>query len=235
VQGVSTTIDRRPAVAPAPWRQGAADMAPLVAAVVPFGIVVGAAVSSSPDPVAAWSTGPLLYGGSAQLAVIGQLAHQAPAVLIVAVAVVTNLRLALYGYLLEPVFRDQPRWFRCLGPYFVIDPQYAVVAGRLDDLTSPADLRRYYLGAAGVLWLGWQAGTAVGMVLGPVLPAVAAVAVVSPAYLAAMVGKARHDRATTAAVVTAGGAGLLGAALPAGLGLVVAIALGAAVARAGRS
>ena len=227
MQGMSIALERRPS--------GAADMAPLVAAVVPFAVVVGAAVSSSPHPLASAATGPLLYGGSAQLAVIGQLAHDAPAVLIVAVAVVTNLRLALYGYLLEPVFRDQPRWFRWLGPYFVIDPQYAVVNRRLDDLTEPADLRRYYLAAAAVLWLGWHAGIAVGVGLGPILPAVAAVAVVSPAYLAAMLAKTRHDRSTTTAVLAAGAVGLLGAHLPAGLGLVVAIATGAVVARGTRS
>jgi predicted branched-subunit amino acid permease len=232
---MSTALDHRPPAALRPWRDGAADMAPLVLAVVPFAVVVGAAVSSSPEPIAAAATGPLLYGGSSQLAAIGQLANHAPAVLIVATAAVTNLRLALYGYLLKEVFRDQPRWFRFLGPYFVIDPQYAVLARRLRDGLSPATLRRYYLGAAAVLWLGWHAGTAAGVLLGPVLPAAAAVAVVSPAYLSATVSKARRDAAATAGVLAAGAAGLLGAHLPAGLGLVAAIAVGAVVTKAARS
>jgi predicted branched-subunit amino acid permease len=85
------------------------------------------------------------------------------------------------------------------------------------------------------LWLGWQVGTLAGVLLGPVLPATAAVAVVSPAYLSATIGKAARDAATTTGVLAAGAAGLLGAHLPAGLGLVAAIAVGAAVTKAARS
>jgi len=84
------------------------------------------------------------YDGGALLAPIPLSRAQVTAsLLIVATAAVINLRHLMYGGALSPRFRGQPRWFRLLGPYFLLDQVFALTSVRteLDD----DDWRRYYL------------------------------------------------------------------------------------------
>lgn len=86
-----------------------------------------------------------------------------------AAALVVNARHVMYSAALAPTFRHQPRWFRWLGPYVLIDQVFALSSSHLDD--DPARFRRYYL-TAGLFFFGcWQAAVALGVVLGPVVPA----------------------------------------------------------------
>ena len=66
------------------------------------------------------------------------------------------------------VFQQQPRWMRWLGPYFLIDQQFALSALRADD--DPKAFRTYYFSSGLVFWTLWQITTAVGLVIGPVVP-----------------------------------------------------------------
>ncbi len=189
-------------------RRGALDVVPLCVPAVPFGLVIGLAVSGSsrvPD-VVGWSSSWLMFSGAAQLSAVTLLAAGAPAVSAIAAAVVVNLRHLMYSAALVPRFRNQPRWFRVLGPYLLIDQIFVLAERRADH--DPARWRAYYLGAGVTMWLVWLAAVAAGLVLGPVLPASLDLSFVAPALFLTLLAPALMQRpalvgAIAAVVVTA--------------------------------
>ena len=205
-------------------------MLPLAAAVAPFGAVIGATVASSGVPaVAGLATAPLVYSGSAQLATISLLSAGASVAAVLLTVLAVNARLALYGAALRPRLDDQPRWFRWAATALVVDPQYVVVEAGPGRSAPAADRRRYYLGAAAVLWVTWHLATVAGYAAGPLLPASWHLDVVVPLYLAAVVApRLRTERVVLAAAVGAVTTVLL-AGLPNGTGLLGGILAGLAV------
>ncbi len=136
---------------------------------IPFALVLGLAMTESAMPVGiAWSTNLFVFAGAAQLATV-TLAATATWVTLVATAVVINLRHVMYSGALSPRFRNQPRWFRWLGPYFLIDQVFALTSARaeLDD----ADWRRYYLTTSLFFLTSWCCTVTLGLFAGSAIPA----------------------------------------------------------------
>ena len=86
----------------AEFLSGMRAMAPLLVGITPFGLLLGATVAASADPVAAWSGALPIYGGSAHLAVLGSLGHGGGVLVAVAAGVLVNLRVIVYMYMREP-------------------------------------------------------------------------------------------------------------------------------------
>lgn len=214
-------------------RQGALAMAPLLAAVAPFGLVIGATVARSPiDAGLGLSTATLLYGGSAQLAAIALVSSGAGVAAVVVTVMTVNARLALYGAAMGPVMEGQPRWFRWVGAYFIVDPQYVVVSTGVEPGAAAAWRRHYYLGAAATLWIGWHLATVAGYLAGPVVPSSLGLDVAVPLYLAGILVPRLADRPSLAAAATGGLVAAAASGLPAGTGLLLGIAAGIAAAAA---
>jgi predicted branched-subunit amino acid permease len=117
-------------------------MMPWLAGVVPFGLVIGVSAAQADVPtLARWLTGPLIYAGSAQLAAIGMLNAGAAPLVVVAAALVINVRLIFYSATMARHWRGTPRWWQFLAAYLLIDPSFAV---GLTDTSGSA-------GAAGTL------------------------------------------------------------------------------------
>lgn len=210
----------------------------LVPGVVPLGVALGVAVGeTAAHDLVAWSGGPLLVAGSAQLVLMSQLDGGSGVLAAAFAAVLVNARFVVYGAALARRFAAQPGWFRWLGPWFVVDQTYSIVAtaeatGRLDARASADEFRRFYLAAALLLFAVWSASVGVGVVLGPVLPAwlplemvlsVMFVALVVPGLrvrselAAAVIGVvAATTLSSTFALVTAAVAGAVVAGTPAG-------------------
>jgi 4-azaleucine resistance transporter AzlC len=147
---------------------GMRDFVPLLLGALPFGLVLGVTVAASSLPsLAGWSSSWLIFGGSAQLASITLLAAGSPVVPSVTAALVVNARHLMYSAAMVPRFRDQPRWFRWVGPYFLIDQVFALVSVRDD---PPDSWRWYYLGAGILAWTMWLAAVATGILVGATLP-----------------------------------------------------------------
>lgn len=150
-------------------RRAIADAIPLVIPAIPFGFVVGlAATESTTMPVGiGWLSSSIIFAGAAQLAVL-TIVGTATAWSAIAAGLVINSRHIMYSAALAPVFRDQPRWFRWLGPYVLIDQAFALAILRADD--PPAVFRRYFLSVGFFFWTIWQLAVALGLVIGPVIP-----------------------------------------------------------------
>ncbi|MFZ0014635.1 MAG: AzlC family ABC transporter permease, partial [Acidimicrobiia bacterium] len=75
----------------------------------------------------------------------------------------------MYSAAMAPTFQKQPVWFRRLGPYVLIDQMFALTSVEAAR-SEPEVFRSYYLGAGATFWLLWQVITALGIVIGPVVP-----------------------------------------------------------------
>ena len=141
---------------------------PLFIPAIPFALVLGVAITESAMPTGvAWSTGLLIFAGSAQLATVS-LAATATWVTLVATAAVINLRHVMYSAALSHRFADQPKWFRWVGPFFLIDQLFVLAAPRTR--LSSRDWRVFYLSAGIFNFVVWNLTVTVGMIVGSAIP-----------------------------------------------------------------
>ena len=115
----------------------------------------------------AWSTSVLIFAGAAQLATVS-LAGTTTWLALVATATVINLRHVMYSAAMAPHFRGQPRWFRILGPFVLIDQVFALMAGRTD-LDRDA-FRRLYVATGLFFYVAWNVTVVAGMLVGGAIP-----------------------------------------------------------------
>ncbi len=157
-------------VDPAAARQGAIDALPLFVPAIPFGLVIGLAITESGmNPFVGWSGSWLIFGGAAQLTLVTLLGTGVAVAAAVGTALVVNARHLMYSAALAPTFQRQPRWFRWLGPYLLIDQLFALTTVRAPD-EDPDSFRSYYLTAGATFWALWLTVVAFGLLLGPVVP-----------------------------------------------------------------
>jgi branched chain amino acid efflux pump len=207
-------------------RSGIRDMVPMMLAALPFGITVGATIAESAvDNLAGWLGAPLIAAGSAHLAAVSLIDAGGSAVAVVVTAMIINARLLGYSAALAPSFRDQPRWFRLLGSYFLIDQNFALASSLTD--RTPTYFRRYYLAAMSTLLFPWIGAVSTGIALGPVVPESWDLWLAAPLMFAGMTATSLKGRSTFVASSVAALGALALSALPSGLGLLIAILVGA--------
>lgn len=197
-----------------PARQALLDTAPLVAGYLPFGLVLGATIAASPVPnLAGWASSPLMFSGAAQLAVVDLLSAGVPAVVIIATALVVNLRHVMYSGAMAPHFRATPLLWRVAAPHVLADPVYTLSAVRFSQMEHVRERHCYYAVLGCTLLLAWSAMTGAGVLIGAYLPATPALGLAVPLVFLALLAPTVTDRpsalaALVAAVVTVGAGGL---------------------------
>lgn len=203
---------------------GARAMLPWLAGVVPFGLVIGVSAARADIPaLAGWLTGPLIYAGSAQVATIEMLHTGAAPAVIVATALIINLRLVLYSGAIAAHWRGTPWWWRATAAYLLVDPSFVVGMDGYQRHHDRAGGHRHYLGGALVLWMAWLIAIGAGMTLGAQLPSALRLELIIPLYLVGEVVVKLGDRATRRAAVTAAVLAVVALAAPLHLGVLVAI------------
>ncbi len=210
--------------------QGAKDMLPILLGVAPFGLIVGiAAVSVGFSRTEAIGMSLLIYAGASQLAALELINQQAPVLVIILTALIINLRFTLYSASLAPHFRDLTLAWKSPLAYCLSDQAYAIaisVFNREDDLPFKPF---YYIGAAGAMWLTWQAAVVAGALFGAQVPVSWHLDFAIPLTFLALLVPAIKDRPSIWAAVTAGVVVLLTRSLPFNLGLFAAVLVGIAV------
>jgi predicted branched-subunit amino acid permease len=205
----------------------------MVIGVIPFGLAVGATVAATAiDPWAALVSAPAILAGAAQLATIRMLEAGSNPLVIIASALLVNLRILLYSASLAPWFRGVRLRTRLLLAGSVIDQTHLVCTRRFErgDLDRRARVA-YYAGASAWLLTAWIGSQTVAVVIGAELPASARLDMAAPFALLGLLAKSLDSRpaamaAVTATVTVCVGAGLAfqAATLVATLsGLVVAV------------
>ena len=221
--------DRSPALTDA--AAGARTTAPILLGVVPFGLVAGVtAVEAGMSPVQAVAMSVVVFAGASQLAAIELIGDTAPVAVIVATALVINLRFVMYSASIAPYLRRLGAPARWVSAYVLTDQAYAVSLAEFRE-TAPGERSRlwYYLGSALSLWVTWQVATAVGAVAGAAVPAGLSLEFAVPLTFLALLVPAIEDRHTGAVAAVSGVVGVGAAVLPFDLGIVSAGAVGVAV------
>jgi predicted branched-subunit amino acid permease len=192
---------------------------PLFVPAIPFGFVVGVAVTESEMPAAVgWSASLTIFAGASQLATV-TLAGVATVWAVIVAALVINSRHVMYSAALAPTFRGQPTWFRWLAPFFLIDQVFALVALRDDD--SPGVFRRYYLSLGLFFYVWWTAAVSLGMIVGPLVPSSWRLDLAPAVMFTGMVVLAMTRRPAVVAAVVGAGTGILASGLRDRLGILV--------------
>lgn len=229
---------------------------PILIGVAPFGMIYGVLALSAGIPVAATQAiSVIIFAGSAQFLTAQLVQVAAPAMVVLLSVAVINLRHALYSASMAPYLHDLSRKWKFLLAYLLTDEAYAVTIlhyqkmdaearpGRdaapadTPEVTSPPDgsldeqpakdLRHwYYLGAGLALWTTWQISTALGILLGAVVPESWSLDFTLPLTFIALVVPALRDRPAIAAALSAGLVAVLANNLPYKLGLVLAAVAG---------
>lgn len=209
-------------------RDGAVDVLAVLPANVPFGLLVGiAAVDAGLDLVETLGMTVLFFAGVAQLAAIDLLGAAAPAAVVVLAAIVVNLRYVMYSASIAPFLEAEPRRWRWLLAYLLIDITYALSVNRYRE--HPDRPRRwYYLGTAAPIWVVWTASVAAGVLVGARLPAAWRLDFAVPLLFLALLVPTLEDRPSLAAAAVAGAVATAGHDLPFDVGLVVGALSGVA-------
>jgi predicted branched-subunit amino acid permease len=207
-------------------RDGVLAMLPLLAAYIPFALVIGSAVSEHGSPLAGWAGSWLIYGGSAHLATLRTL-DNAGAVAAILTGLLINARLLVYSASLARRWSAQPRWFRIVAAGLIIDPTWAAAERHADHCTDPRRQRQFFIAAGLTLGAGWSAAIALGVSMGARLDRLD-LEIVIPLCLLGLVGPGLRATGARSVIVVSAMAALVTTSWPAGTGILVAVVAGGA-------
>lgn len=212
-------------------RTGVRDTLPLLLGIIPFGLVAGiAAVNAGLDLQHAVGFSVVVFAGASQLAAIDLLGSNAPLAVVVATAVVINLRMMMYSASIAPYFRSFAARSKAVASYLLTDQAFALSLARYRH-DGETDRFAYYFGVAFSLWAVWQFSTIVGAFLGTGLPPEWGFEFAAPLVFLALLVPTLKDRASAASGLTGGIAAVavVVAGIPFHLDIIVAAVFGVTV------
>jgi len=187
-----------------PALRGSLDALPLFIPALPFAFVFGVVVAEAGIPAwLGWSSSPIIYGGAIQVTLFTLIGEGASVAAAVSAALIVGARHMLYSVTLAPRFHNQPSWFRWIGSYVLIDQVF--VLSQIKPVDEPVAFRRYFLAAGFTFWILWMTCTALGVALGPQIPAHWRLDFAAPVLFVSLMMAAsnRPDKLGAAALATA--------------------------------
>ena len=199
--GQAPTDDRVESGAPreplSSYRTGVRAVTPLIPAVLAFGASFGVlAQAAEMGAAASLAMSATTFAGSAQFAVVSVLGAGGTTAAAIVAAVLLNARYGPMGLAAADVFKGGPLR-RLLESQLLVDESWALSNrdGRFD--------RRVMLGAGAFLYVGWNAGTAIGVAAGDSLadPATLGLDAAFPALFLALLAPLLRSRTPVAAAL----------------------------------
>ncbi len=146
-------------------RAGLRDIAPVMVAAVPIGLLFGAvATSKGLSPLEIMLMSATVYAGGAQFAAIEAWTHPAPVAALAFATLLINARHVLMGASLSP--KTNMSRIQTFLAFFLTDEAWALSERRA--LERPVT-GAYWAAMAVVLWANWTISTTLGAVLGSLL------------------------------------------------------------------
>ena len=191
----------------------------------PYGMVFGVlAAESGLDVLTAIAFSVAVIAGAAQFTALSLMQDQAPTVIIIIVGLAVNLRMALYSATLAPHLGAAPFWTRALVAYSTLDHSFALADAKYqaDPAMTLSQKLAFFFGATGFVGVIWIVGTGLGAWLGTRIPDWLALDFAMPIAFIALLAPALRTVPQVAAALTAAVLSLVLAAIPYGLGLIMA-------------
>ena len=140
---------------------------------------------------------------------------------VVATALVINIRHLMYSAALAPHFSEYPRRSRYLLPYLLTDQAFAVSMLRYETVTNPVYKRWFFTGAGLALWGSWQVATVAGVVLGAQIPESLGLGFAIPLVFLVLLIPVVQTRPGLVAAISGGVVAVAASGAPYSLGLVI--------------
>ncbi|MGR3466672.1 MAG: AzlC family ABC transporter permease [Shimia sp.] len=208
-----------------PFTHGLADGAPFLLVIVPFALLFGVVATEAGLPIfQTLMFSVVVIAGTAQFTAIQLMQEGAPAVLCLAMALLVNLRMAMYSAALAPHLGAAPLWHRALIAYLVLDQSFAC-ASTAYEARRAWTLREklaYFWGCVLLIFPAWYVFTLVGAWLGEGLPVGLGLDFALPLCFIAILAPALRTAAHVAAAGTSVAVALALAWVPFQLGLIAA-------------
>ena len=201
---------------------GVRAFAPLLIAVVPFGLVFGiVAAGSEVGPWLGAASSFIIFAGAAQLATLQLIDAGAAGAVVIATALVINARHLMYSAALAPAFREFPRGARMRLPYLLTDQAFAISIVRFGEVDDPVYRRWFFVGAGLSLWVPWQIFTVAGIVLGAQVPDSWSLDFAIPLMFVILLVPTIKGRPELIAAAVGATVAVVAASAPYGLGLII--------------
>jgi 4-azaleucine resistance transporter AzlC len=208
---------------------GVRAFAPLLIAVIPFGLVFGiVAAGSEVGPWLGGATSFIIFAGAAQLATLQLIDAGAAGAVVIATALVINARHLMYSAALAPAFREFPKGARIALPYLLTDQAFALSIVRFGEVEDPVYRRWFFTGAGLSLWGPWQVFTIAGIVLGAQVPESWSLDFAIPLMFVILLVPTIKGRPELIAAVVGATVAVIADGTPYGLGLIIGAVSGVA-------
>jgi 4-azaleucine resistance transporter AzlC len=205
--------------------QGVAHGGPFFVVVVPFALlfgVIGTEAGLSIAEVMGFSV--LVIAGAAQFTAIQLMVEDAPTLIVLAVSLAVNLRMAMYSAAVTPHLGGNPIWKRGIIAYLLVDQSYAISVMKYEDTPDMTvqEKTSYFFGVIVPIFPMWYAGTWLGAVAGKQIPPEWALDFAVPVAFIALVAPALKTGAHITAAAVSVIAVLVFSWMPYNTGLLVA-------------
>lgn len=206
---------------------GLRSVLPLMIGGIPFGVICGVIAHESGIPThIAQAMSSVVFAGSAQFIAAQMISTSVPALVIISTIAIVNLRHALYSASIAPYIKHLSKYWKIILAYLLTDEAYAVAIIHYNDGKVNKYKHWFFLGAGLILWCCWQISTAIGIILGSVIPSEWQLDFTLALTFIALVVPALKDKAVITAALIAGCVAILGYNLPYKLGIIVAALVG---------
>ncbi|MBS9717494.1 AzlC family ABC transporter permease [Pseudohalocynthiibacter aestuariivivens] len=209
------------------WR-GIRNGLPFLFVAIPFATLFGVvATEAGFNILETMGFSVLIIGGAAQFAAVQQMVDNSPTLIVIAIALAVNLRMAMYSAALVPYLGSAPLWQRVLLSYVLFDQNYALSVLEYEKRPemSVGEKVAFFVGAATPIIPAWYGMTLVGALVGSQIPPEYALDFALPITFLSILAPAIRTLAHLLAAVVSVTAALIFAFLPFNLGLLVAAVL----------
>lgn len=206
---------------------GVRQFIPITLGAIPFGLVFGvAATSIGITPLQGTIMSMFMIAGAAQLAMIELIRNNAAAWVIILSALIVNLRFVIYSASLAPHFQSFSLRWKILDAALITDQPFALSIAYFNEYPDAPHKNWYHFGHSLALWITWVTSSALGLMVGAVIPASWSLGLTIPFMFLGMVIPAIRGRSYLIAAIVSGVIAVLAHGLPNNLGLPLAIFCG---------
>ncbi|TCK04185.1 AzlC family ABC transporter permease [Marinobacterium mangrovicola] len=206
---------------------GAKALLPLIAGVLPFGLVTGiTATKQGFSTLETLGMTLLFFAGSAQLVALQLLRDGVLPLIILLTVLVINLRFMMYSASIAPHIHSLPKPLKWVLSYMLSDQAYALSIVKFTSTPSTSHLPYFFAGAALTMWLSWNVSVLLGVMLGTGIPESWSLDFAIPLAFLAILVPAIKTSPNLAAAAVGGLVAVLGIDAPYNLGMLLAAVSG---------
>ena len=201
---------------------GASTIIPVMPGIVPFGMLTGVVtIAAGISPLKAVFMTIFMFAGAAQVSVAQLMTENSSAIIIVATAIMINLRFVMYSASITPHLGPLSPWQRLYLSYTLSDQAYAVSIVEFTQKSSKHQKLPFFAGACTSLYVTWVISTISGIFFGSLIPPEWSFDFAVPLTFLALLVPNIVDRPSALAAVVAAIVAILTVSLPYNMGLMI--------------